>query len=185
MSKAKTQMIKLRDIVVPPNRMRQLRPEKVDEFAESIATRGQLQPIIVRPRGDTDYLLVVGLHRLEAVRKLGHEAIECRVLDGMDADQALLAEIDENLVRADLTPSERAAHHAKRKQLYLKLHKGKPVADPEKPRTKCPRFRQGDTPRPLPRRSVRPVAPLVIRLLAFLFESLKRALPGIRECAWS
>ena len=40
----------------------------------------------------------------------------------MDADQVLLAEIDENLVRADLTPSERAAHHAKRKQLYLKLH---------------------------------------------------------------
>jgi ParB-like chromosome segregation protein Spo0J len=35
-----------------------------------------LQPIIVRPRGDTDYLLVVGSHRLEAVRKLGHEAIE-------------------------------------------------------------------------------------------------------------
>jgi uncharacterized ParB-like nuclease family protein len=136
MSKAKTQMIKLRDIVVPPNRMRQLRPEKVDEFAESIATRGQLQPIIVRPRGDTDYLLVVGLHRLEAVRKLGHEAIECRVLDGMDADQALLAEIDENLVRADLTSSERAAHHAKRKQLYLKLHpeteKGKAGGRPRK-----------------------------------------------------
>jgi hypothetical protein len=136
MSKAKTQMIKLRDIVVPPNRMRQLRPEKVDEFAESIAARGQLQPIIVRPRGDTDYLLVVGSHRLEAVRKLGHEAIECRVLDGMDADQALLAEIDENLVRADLTPSERAAHHAKRKQLYLKLHpeteKGKAGGRPRK-----------------------------------------------------
>jgi hypothetical protein len=95
-----------------------------------------LQPIIVRPRGDTDYLLVVGSHRLEAVRKLGHEAIECRVLDGMDADQALLAEIDENLVRADLTPSERAAHHAKRKQLYLKLHpeteKGKAGGRPRK-----------------------------------------------------
>jgi hypothetical protein len=55
------------------------------------------------------------------VRKLGHEAIECRVLDGMDADQALLAEIDENLVRADLTLSERAAHHVKRKQLYLNV----------------------------------------------------------------
>jgi hypothetical protein len=70
------------------------------------------------------------------VRKLGHEAIECRVLDGMDADQALLAEIDENLVRADLTPSERAAHHAKRKQLYLKLHpeteKGKAGGRPRK-----------------------------------------------------
>jgi hypothetical protein len=42
----------------------------------------------------------------------------------MDADQALLAEIDENLVRADLTPSERAAHHAKRKQLYLEKNRG-------------------------------------------------------------
>ena len=70
------------------------------------------------------------------MRKLAHEAIECRVLDGMDADQALLAEIDENLVRADLTPSERAAHHAKRKQLYLKLHpeteKGKAGGQPRK-----------------------------------------------------
>jgi hypothetical protein len=70
------------------------------------------------------------------VRKLAHEAIECRVLDGMDADQALLAEIDENLVRADLTPSERGAHHAKRKQLYLKLHreteKGKAGGRPRK-----------------------------------------------------
>src|SRR6202040_4345279 len=79
------------------------------------------------------------VHRLadlQAVRKLAHEAIECRVLDGMDADQALLAEIDENLVRADLTPSERAAHHAKRKQLYLKLHpeteKGKAGGRPRK-----------------------------------------------------
>jgi ParB-like nuclease domain len=133
--KHQTKMIRLVDITVPPDRMRQLRPEKVDEFAESIAARGQLQPIIIRPQ-DSGYVLVVGSHRLEAVRKLGHEAIECRVLDGMDADQALLAEIDENLVRADLTPSEPAAHHAKRKQLYLKLHpeteKGKAGGRPRK-----------------------------------------------------
>ena len=133
--KHQTKMIRLADITVPPDRMRQLRPEKVDEFAESIAARGQLQPIIIRPQ-NSGYVLVVGSHRLEAVRKLGDEAIECRVLDGMDADQALLAEIDENSVRADLTPSERAAHHAKRKQLYLKLHpeteKGKAGGRPRK-----------------------------------------------------
>ena len=52
--KPRTKMIRLDDIVVSADRMRQLRPEKVDEFAESIAARGQLQPIIVRPRGDTD-----------------------------------------------------------------------------------------------------------------------------------
>jgi ParB family transcriptional regulator, chromosome partitioning protein len=91
MTKPQTKMIRLDDITVPPDRMRQLRSEKVDEFAESIAARGQLQPIIVRPRGDTDYLLLVGWHRLEAVRKLGHEAIECRVVEGLNADQALLS----------------------------------------------------------------------------------------------
>jgi hypothetical protein len=70
----RTRMIRLDDITVPPVRMRQLHPEKVDEFAESIAARGRLQPIIIRPQ-DSGYVLVVGSHRLEAVRKLGHEAI--------------------------------------------------------------------------------------------------------------
>jgi hypothetical protein len=35
-----TQMIDLRDIVVQPNRMRQLRPEVVDEVAASVASEG-------------------------------------------------------------------------------------------------------------------------------------------------
>jgi ParB family chromosome partitioning protein len=123
MSKPKTQLVKLRDIVVPPNRMRQLRPEVVDEVAASIASEGLLQPIVVRPdpKG-AGFLLVAGWHRFEAKRKLKHETIECRVLDGLSADQARVAEIDENLIRADLTPSERAAHHAERKALYLRLH---------------------------------------------------------------
>jgi hypothetical protein len=103
-----TQMIDLRDIVVPPNRMRQLRLEVVDEVAASIASEGLLQPIVVRPdpKG-AGFLLVAGWHRFEAKRKLKHETIECRVLEGLSADQARVAEIDENLIRADLTPSER------------------------------------------------------------------------------
>ena len=121
MSAPKTKMIQLADIVVPPDRMRQLRPEKVNEIAELIAARGQLQAIIVQPQ-DSGYVLAAGRHRLEARRQLGHAEIECRVLDGLSADEALIVEIDENLARADLTPSERAAHHAKRKALYLKLH---------------------------------------------------------------
>jgi ParB family chromosome partitioning protein len=123
MSKPETQLIDLRDIIVKPNRMRQLRPEVVDQVAASIASEGLLQPIVVRPdpKG-VGFLLVAGWHRVEAKRKLKHETIECRVLDGLSADQARVAEIDENLIRADLTPSERAAHHAERKALYLKLH---------------------------------------------------------------
>jgi hypothetical protein len=62
--------------------------------------------------------LVGGWHRLEAVRKLGHDSIEAKVLDGVDADAALLAEIDENLIRAELSPAERKLHIARRKELY-------------------------------------------------------------------
>src|SRR5215472_8523298 len=119
-------MVRLDDIEVAPDRTRALRPKKVDEIAESIGARGQLQPIVVRPRrpqkGGGRFRLVAGRHRVEAVRKLGHERIAATILDGLDADAALLAEIDENLIRADLTPAERAAHVGRRKELYEKLH---------------------------------------------------------------
>jgi ParB-like chromosome segregation protein Spo0J len=109
-------------IVVPSERMRRLRPELVAELVESISAQGLLQPIIVRPRGAANYWLVAGRHRLEAVRQCGHDHIRAVVLDGLDADAALLAEVDENLVRADLSPAERAMHVARRKVLYEKLH---------------------------------------------------------------
>jgi hypothetical protein len=40
----------------------------------------------------------------------------------LTADQAKLLEIDENLIRAELTPAERALHIARRKELYEKVH---------------------------------------------------------------
>ncbi|MGO9047201.1 MAG: MT-A70 family methyltransferase [Rhodomicrobium sp.] len=114
--------IRIADLVVPHDRMRKLRPEKVDEIAESVAAQGLLQPIIVRPRGAANFWLVAGHHRLEAVRKCGHDSISAVICDGLDADQALLAEIDENLVRADLSPAERALHVERRKEIYEGLH---------------------------------------------------------------
>ena len=115
--------IAVASIVIPSERMRELRPEKVDELAESIAARGLLlQPIGVRPRGANSYWLVFGRHRLEAVRQCGHSHIRAVVLEGLNADAALLAEIDENLIHADLSPAERALHVGRRKELYEKLH---------------------------------------------------------------
>ena len=115
--------IRIADIVVPHDRMRKLRPETVAEIAESVATRGLLlQPIIVRPRGANTFWLVGGHHRLEAVRQCGHDVISAVIVDGLDADQALLAEIDENLIRADLSLAERALHFGRRKELYEKLY---------------------------------------------------------------
>jgi ParB/RepB/Spo0J family partition protein len=117
--------IRLDDIAIPADRMRALRPEVVDEIAESFGQQqGQLQAIVVRrkPRGGHGYILVSGRHRIEAARKRGWPTIRADVLDGLNADAALLAEIDENLIRADLSPAERAMHQAERKRLYEKLH---------------------------------------------------------------
>jgi N6-adenosine-specific RNA methylase IME4/uncharacterized ParB-like nuclease family protein len=107
-------------ITILPDRMRRLRPEVVSELAESIRTQGLLQPIVVRtkPRGGLGYILIAGWHRLMAVRELKQDSIRASVLDGIDADQATLAEIDENLIRADLSPAERAMHIGRRKELY-------------------------------------------------------------------
>jgi N6-adenosine-specific RNA methylase IME4 len=111
------------DITVIPDRMRRLRPDVVDELAESIAAQGLLHPITLRKRAsDGAHVLVAGRHRLEAVRKLGYQTVAAVILDGADSDRAQLVEIDENLVRADPTPAERAAHQAKRKEIYERLH---------------------------------------------------------------
>lgn len=117
----KTQMIELSQISVPSDRMRKPRPEVADSLAESIREQGLLHPIIVRPR-QNGFTLVVGRHRLMAVKKLKHKTIRCEIREGLKVDAAQLAEIDENLMRADLSPAEQAAHHATRKELYEKLY---------------------------------------------------------------
>ena len=115
--------VALLDILVS-DRLRALRPEMVDEIAESFKTLGQLQPIVVRQVKPSkicvaNYVLVAGAHRLEAARKLKWKTIAAVVIDGVDAE---LAEIDENLVRADLSPAERKAHIGRRKELYEAAH---------------------------------------------------------------
>ena len=107
---------------VRPERMRALRPEVVSELAESIRERGLINPITVRPRESGGYWLVAGRHRLTACKKLKRATIRASILENMAADEAELIEIDENLVRADLTPIERDLHMARRKELYEDLH---------------------------------------------------------------
>ena len=121
-----TEQIPITMISVPTHRLRALQPEKVRVIAESMSSAiGLLHPIVVRrcgPNGSGSYELVVGLHRLEAAKTLGRETIAATVRDGIDNDQAELAEIDENLCRAELSPAERALHIGCRKRLYERLH---------------------------------------------------------------
>jgi hypothetical protein len=61
-------------IYVPVKRRATLNPAVVNEIAESMLELGQQAPILVRHDGDR-FVLVEGLHRLEACKALGEETI--------------------------------------------------------------------------------------------------------------
>jgi ParB-like chromosome segregation protein Spo0J len=62
-------------IYVAVKRMKTLELAKVEAIAESILEEGQKTPIRLRA-GKDRFVLVEGLHRLEAVKALGEETIE-------------------------------------------------------------------------------------------------------------
>ena len=107
-------MIKIDAVQVGPRR----RPSRdVSALADSIAEVGLLQPIVVTPSAR----LVAGYHRLEACKALGWTEIPATVVD-LDELGAELAEIDENLIRNDLTELERGRHCIRRQEIHEVLH---------------------------------------------------------------
>jgi sulfiredoxin len=61
-------------IYVPAKRRATLDPKKAQEIAESIVQVGLQTPILVRPDGER-FVLIEGLHRLEACKQLGEQTI--------------------------------------------------------------------------------------------------------------
>lgn len=104
------------DIKVMPGR-RAVVSKHVQELAKSISDVGLLNAITV----DRDYVLIAGLHRLEAAKRLGWSEIECTV-SSLEGLQAELAEIDENFVRCGLTDMEYNDLLYRRKEIYESLH---------------------------------------------------------------
>ncbi|MBW8018041.1 MAG: hypothetical protein FVQ82_17875, partial [Planctomycetes bacterium] len=95
---------------------RAINKERVAQIAESITTLGLLHPIAINKQ----YQLVTGRHRLEAYKKLGKKTIPAITTEkGLKAD---LAEIDENLIRQELTVLERAECLKKRKGIYEMMY---------------------------------------------------------------
>ena len=64
----------IESIYVPVKRRQTLDPKKVEALAESILAHGQEAPILVREDGRR-YVLVEGLHRLEACKALGETTV--------------------------------------------------------------------------------------------------------------
>jgi len=120
------QSIEMR-LIYPNRAARSVDKAAVKALAASIEAIGLLTPITVRPTtrstagGKTTdaYEIVAGRHRYEAASQLGLQRIACFV-QSWDADDAALWEIDENLIRAELTDAQRAEHHARRRDIMVR-----------------------------------------------------------------
>ena len=70
----KRETLAIAKIYVPAKGRATLNPQKAQEIAESMLQVGQQTPILVRKDGDR-FVLVGGLHRLEACKQLGEQTI--------------------------------------------------------------------------------------------------------------
>lgn len=136
------------------NRLRPIDPNHAAFIAASIEERGQQQPIVVRPTGDS-YRLTAGGHRLEAQKMLGRRELtlgtEVIVREASDAE-ARIDEIDENLARHELNALDRAIFLAERKRLYEEINPKTAHGGDRKSRKalgeiKSPTWRLGFSPR--------------------------------------
>jgi ParB-like nuclease domain len=76
-------------IYVPVKRKKALKPDLVQEIAESILEIGQQAPILVRPDEDR-FVLVEGLHRFEACKALGETTVIGLLVSGEVGHQKML-----------------------------------------------------------------------------------------------
>lgn len=115
-------------------RHRALSEPDVERLMQSMAELGLRQPLTIRV-ADTMVIdgrqvegvpvLIAGHHRLEAAKRLGWSHIDCIEVDD-DQLRAELWEIDENLIRAELTPAQQADHLSRRKEIWEALRNSGP-----------------------------------------------------------
>ena len=94
-----------------PNQPREeFETESLGRLAESLKTRGQLQPIRVRwDEGQGVYLIVCGERRWRAARMAGLATVSALIVEGpLSADELLAVQLVENALREDLRPVEQA-----------------------------------------------------------------------------
>lgn len=109
------------------DRLRSIDEDYARLIAASIEEEGQRTPIEVRKvphklsKTGRRYVLIAGGHRLRALQIAGQELALAFIRD-VDDLQAKLLEIDENLVRRELSALDRATFLAERQAVYEELH---------------------------------------------------------------
>jgi ParB family chromosome partitioning protein len=100
----------------------------LEELAASIREQGIVQPLVVRPEKEGNYLLIAGERRWRAAQKAGAHEVPVIIRDINDL-QAFELALVENLQREDLNPVEEAEayrhlieeHHYTQEQLAQRL----------------------------------------------------------------
>ena len=101
------QKLKITDI--EPNKKqprKTFNEEALNALAESILEHGVIQPLTVRPYGDS-YQLVAGERRWRAAKIAGLKEVPVRIMELSD-EQTMQIALIENLQREDLNPIEEA-----------------------------------------------------------------------------
>ena len=71
-------VVKIEEIYVPTELRKQLDLQQIEAVAEEIMAEAEEKPIRVR-RGKGRYVLIKGVHRLEARKALGEETIQAYI----------------------------------------------------------------------------------------------------------
>ena len=110
----------LRLSFIEPNRdqpRKSFDKEALSELADSIASHGVLQPIIVRALPDGNYRIIAGERRWRASKMAGLDAIPAVIRETGEKDAAQIALV-ENLQREDLNPVEEAQGYRRLAEEY-------------------------------------------------------------------
>jgi ParB family transcriptional regulator, chromosome partitioning protein len=103
--KGKLYELKLSQVLADPAQPRKyFDPQALTELQTSISSHGVLQPILVRPGSEGNFIIVSGERRYQATRNAGLAAIPAIITDGEPAEIAIV----ENLLRENLTAIEEA-----------------------------------------------------------------------------
>lgn len=116
-----TLLIEIARIAVGP-RLRGVDAGWVETLAASIAEHGLISPVQIGTADERgNYPLIAGAHRLAAMAKLGKRTIPA-VINERDALGMRLLEIDENLMRRELSALDRGVFLSERKEVWEALH---------------------------------------------------------------
>ncbi len=125
------------DLVDVGDRLRTVDEDYAQLIAASMRTDGQRTPVEVRAAGaDGRYRIIAGGHRLRAAQIVGFAELQAVVLEVGDL-QAQRLEIEENLIRFDLSELDRSTFLARWKEVYEALneavrHGGKRAKSPSR-----------------------------------------------------